>query len=373
MGIIPELKETYEYYKFLDKCSLNKIIAESISDYVKMYLLEEDKEEIINKFGSIDSFTCIMAENFTRNEGKFLITEDNVNEFAGFVGKLGAQGIKQAFKWGVKGGLKKGISQGVKVMAKSVSKRLGSQGAKDVLNFVGKRSMGRITFTDLGKYASREVVKGAAPKLTKQLEKQGIWLAKNTGMDGSVMTTFMNKFAIGPTGCDSKLWTKAFKNVAKRYHGGMNLTDDLVVKEYNILASKAGKSVIGNIARKSTGSAIGAEVGNAANKSFARKVGGALLKSPIVLANGAGKILKKAGMFCLKHTTAAVVGSFFIYQGWLWIKGEDCLLRRITKSISNGSGNKGNSTYGSNIDSYIYPKVYGKNYIEENPEDYRII
>lgn len=394
MGITKELKDTYEYYKFLDKCSLNNIISEDIRDYVNMYLLEEDKEDIINEFGSVDSFSHIMAENFTRNDGNFLITEENVSEFAGFLGKLGVKGVKQGLKWAFKGGVKKGVSQGVRVMGKSVSKRLGSQGAKDALKFVGKKSMGRLTITDVGKYVSRDVVKGAAPKLTRELEKQGTWLVKNSGMDAAQMSTFMQKYAVGPQGCDKKLWTKAFKNTVKNFNGGVNMTDDLVIKEYNALVAKAGKqtlrttaghtigggvgSGVGTAVRGGTaGTAVGGAVGGTTAGSVAGMAGRALLKAPIVLAKGTGKILKKVGLFCLRHPIKAAIGAIVIYQGWKWIKGKDGLFRRIQRTINRltsggGAGDVGSAYLSSSLEA-VYPKSYGAKYLGENPEDYRVI
>ena len=381
MGIINELKETYEYYKFLDKCSLNNIIAEDISDYVNMYLLEEDKEDIINEFGSVDSFSHIMTENFTRNDGNFLITEENVSEFAGFLGKLGVQGAKQGLKWALKGGVKKGVSQGVRVMGKSVSKRLGSQGAKDALKFVGKKSMGRLTITDVGKYVSRDVAKGAAPKVERQLEKQGAWLVKNSGMDAAQMSTFMQKYAVGPQGCDKKLWTKAFQNTAKRFNGGVEMTDDLVIKEYNALAAKAGKQTLGTTAGRTIGSGVGGGAGTAVRGgttgSIAGRAGRALLKAPIILAKGTGKVLKKVGLFCLRHPIKAAIGAIIIYEGWKWIKGKDGLFRRIQRIINSltsggGAGAGGGAYLPASLEA-VYPKSYGAKYLGENPEDYRVI
>lgn len=398
MGITKELKETYEYYKFLDKCSLNNIIAEDIRDYVNMYLLEEDKEDIINEFGSVDSFSHITAENFTRNDGNFLITEENVSEWAGFLGKLGVQGVKQGLKWAFKGGVKKGISQGVKVMGKSASKRLGAQGAKDVLKFVGKKSMGRITYTDVGKYVSRDLVKGATPKVARQLEKQGAWLAKHSGMDATQMSTFMQKYAVGPHGCDPKLWTKAFQNTAKNFNGGVKMTDDLVIKEYNALAAKAGKQTLGTTAGKAIGGGVGSGAGTAVRGgaagtaaggaaggavggttagSIAGRAGRALLKAPIVLAKGTGKVLKKVGLFCLRHPIKAAIGAIIIYEGWKWIKGKDGLFRRIQRIInalrSGGGAGAGGGAYLPASLEAVYPKSYGAQYLGENPEDYRVI
>lgn len=104
-----------------------------------------------------------------------------------------------------------------------------------------------------------------------------------------------------------------------------------------------------------------------------RKVG----KGIWTLLKGTGKIIKRAGLFCLKHPalTKLAVTSIIIYEGWMWIKGEDGLFRRIYKWIT-GSGKEGkkedSSVSVNTLGSDVYSKAYGSQYADANPEDYRI-
>lgn len=338
MGIINEIKHIYDALNTINKYELNEIIAERIAMYSYSFLNEDYICEIKKEFGSVESFANILAENFTRNNGSFdnlLINEGIENESLwGGLSKL-FKGGKRILKNGGKGILRKitGKPTG------RVVERFGKQELDNVAKFVGKRP-GNVGHMDIAKYVTNGMTKNANRDVARQLEKQAAWLSKNTSMNTKQMSEFMQKYSYCPSDCDPKLWKQAFEEEAKLFRGGINLEKGLVRSRYNALARAAGKTSSRQLSSM------------AGRTTITRR-----------MLNGVKKITKGIWKF------VKVGGIILLLAGGVWYFWDD-----IKGWIQKMVGNTGGSNYytGNSLNG-LYPKIYGKDYIGENPEDYRII
>lgn len=339
MGIINEIKHVYESLNKLNRYELNSIIAERIATYSYTVLNEDELSAIKKEFGSVESFSNILAESFTRNNGSlddFTINDNELNE-----GKVGL----------IKGGwnlLRKGGSGIVRrITGKPVGKvveRFGARELDDIAKFTGKTAR-TVGHTDIAKYVTRNLTKNANEKVVRNLEKQACWLSKNTNMNAKQMEAFMQKYAKCPADCDPKLWKQAFEEEAKLFSSGTKLENGLVRARYNAIARATGK----------TGRAVASSAGKTTitrrmfngTKSFGKWIGKKIV----------WKFVKWGGIIYL-----LCLGGKYVWDNrkQLWAKTQEHL------GIGAGSG------IGSGIDG-VYPKIYGKDYFSENPEDYRII
>ena len=339
MGIINEIKHVYESLNKLNRYELNSIIAERIATYSYTVLNEEELSAIKKEFGSVESFSNVLAESFTRNDGSFdnfAINEDEINE-----GKVGI--IKGAWNLLRKGG--RGVVR--RLTGKPVGKvveRFGARELDDIAKFTGKTAR-TVGHTDIAKYVTRNLTKNANTKVVRNLEKQACWLSKNTNMNAKQMEAFMQKYAKCPADCDPKLWKQAFEEEAKLFSSGTKLENGLVRARYNAIARTAGK----------TGRAVASSAGKT---TITRR-----------MLNGLGRFGKWIGKKIVWKLIKWGGIIYLLYRGvkYLW-DNRQWIAEHF--GIGNGSGNGiGN---GSGLDE-VYPKIYGKDYLSENPEDYRII
>jgi len=342
MGIINEIKHVYDALNKLNRYELNNIIAERITIYSYSFLDENEIRAIKNEFGSVESFSNILAESFTRNNGSF----DNFTLNEGISNESLWSGAAKLLKGGkrIAGNGAKWV--GRKMTGKPVGKvveRFGKQELDDIAKFVGKH-VDDVTHVDIGKYVTKNLTKNANKSVVKQLEKQASWLSKNTNMNAKQMEEFMAKYAKCPSDCDPKIWKKAFEEEAKAYHSGVKMENGLVRARYKALARESGK--------------IGTSVAETAGKtSLTRKMfnGVKWLGKKIFSWN----FIKIGGLIYLVY-----LGKKYLWDKVKgWVLGED--------------GNSGNSEWsGALMDGSlesVYPKTYGREYLGENPEDYRII
>jgi len=330
MGIINEITHVYNAIKSLNRYEINGIISEHLSEYSYNFLTEYELDEIRSEFGSVESFSKILAETFTRNDGSFdnvMINEMSIDENA-------AKGIK----------ILKNAGRGVirRLTGKPVGKvveRFGKRELYDIAKFSGKE-VSKVGHKDIGRYVTRELAKNTNRNVAKQLEKQAAWLSKNTNMNARQMEEFMAKYAKCPGDCDPKLWKMAFEEEAKMFNNGAKLENGLVRARYNTLARTAGRGVT-------------------------------------TAAGSAGKTTMTRGMFRgLKNFGKRTLWKFvkwggiiFLLIGGIWYFWDDIsgwVKRKIGTSDESSVTNRGS------IDG-IYPKTYGVEYRSENPEDYRII
>lgn len=338
MGIINEIKHIYDALNAINKYELNEIIAERIVMYSYGFLNEDDICAIREEFGSVESFANILAENFTRNNGSF----DNL---------LINEGIENESIWGslpklFKGGMRTLKNGGKKILGKITGKqtgkfveRFGKQELDNVANFVGKQS-DKIGHMDIAKYVTNGMTKNANRDIAKEVEKQAAWLSKNTNMNMKQMGEFMQKYSRCPGDCDPKLWKQAFEEEAKLFRGESKLEKGLVRSRYNALAMAAGKTSsrqLSNMAGRTT---------------ITRR-----------MLNGVKKITKGIWKF------VKVGGIILLLAGGIWYFWDD-IKGWLQKAFGKA---RGSNYYTGNSLSGLYPKIYGKDYIGENPEDYRII
>ena len=340
MGIINEIKHVYESLNKLNRYELNSIIAERISAYSYTVLNEEEIRAIKNEFGSVEYFSNVLAESFTRNNGSFddfTINEGTISEGGwGSVVKVAKGG------WNL---LRRGGKHVVrKITGKPVGKvveRFTVHELDDIAKYAGKAAKD-VSHADIAKYVTRRLTKNANRNVVKQLEKQAKWLSKNTNMNAKQMEEFMAKYAKCPPDCDPKIWKKAFKEEAKAFTGGTKLEKGLVRARYNALARGTGK-VGGSVVR------------SAGKTSLTRRMFKGLAK---IAGKVVWKIVKVGGIL------------YLIYKGLKYVWDHRA---EIWQAI-NGGGAGGGSGSGSSAEmDSIYPKIYGKDYLNEDPEDYRII
>lgn len=340
MGIVNEIKHVYKELNNINRYELNSIIAERISNYSYRFLNEDEISAIKSEFGSVETFSSILAESFTRNNGSF----DNISINEGVANEGIWGGIAKLFKGGkrliTKGG--KGlIRRATGKPAVNVVARFGKNELSDIAKFTGK-SVKNIGHTDIAKYVTRNMTKNANRNVAKQLEKQAAWLSKNTNMNAKQMEVFMQKYAKCPADCDPKIWKQAFEQEAKLFNGSTKMENGLVRARYNAIARASGK----------TGRSI---VSSAGKTTLTRR-----------MLDGIKKFGKRAIIWKFIKIGGII---YLLYLGhkYLWDKIKGWVEEHLGISSNGGSGLIGNEM------NDIYPKIYGKDYLSENPEDYRII
>lgn len=335
MGIINEIKHVYESLNKLNRYELNSIIAERIATYSYTVLNEDELSAIKKEFGSVESFSNILAESFTRNSGSFDKFILNESLWGGALKLL--KGGKRIFSKGGKGIFRRMAGKPVG----KVVERFGARELDDIAKFAGK-SVRDVSHVDIGKYITRGMTKNASKNVAKQLEKQASWLSKNTNMSAKQMEEFMQKYSKCPADCDPKIWKQAFEKEAKLFNNGVALENGLVRTRYNAIAKGLGKNG-------------GALVKSAGKTTITRR----MLDGVKKFTKGVWRFIKWSGIICL------VIGGTLYF--WDDIRG--WVEKTFGIKLPGGSGGERIST---RMDD-IYPKIYGKDYLRENPEDYRII
>lgn len=335
MGIINEITHIYNALSKLNRYELNGIISEHISEYSYKFLTEAELCDIKRNFGSVESFSNILAESFTRNNGSFdtlFINENTVDESTW--GSLG-RGVKNLFTKGSRGVARRMAGKPVG----NVVKRFGKSELSDIAKYTGKQ-VSNLTHKDIGRYAARNLTQNANKNVVKQLEKQAAWLSKNTNMNSVQMEEFMRKYAKCPADCDPKIWKKAFEEEAKLFNNGTKLDNGLIRARYNAIAKESG----------------------AGGRNLARSAGKTTITRRML--SGLKKFGKRAVWKFIKW--GGIIYLLYLGVRYFWddIKG-------WIKAGGRSSGSSRSSL--TNNLSGLYPKTYGVNYRGENPEDYRII
>lgn len=339
MGIINEIKHVYEALNKLNRYELNSIIAERIATYSYTVLNEDELRAIKKEFGSVESFSNVLAESFTRNDGSlddFTISDNELNE-----GKAGL--INGAWRL-LRGGGERIVRRLTGKPVGNVLKRFGTHELDDIAKFSGKTAR-TVGHTDIAKYVTRNLTKNANENVVRNLEKQACWLSKNTNMNAKQMEAFMQKYAKCPGDCDPKLWKQAFEEEAKLFSGGTKLENGLVRARYNAIARTVGK----------TGRAVESSAGKT---TITRR-----------MFYGIKRLGKRTGRKII--WTFVKLGGiiYLLYRGtkYLWNNMRGWVSRHIGIGTTGTSGSIGNGM------DEVYPKIYGNDYLGENPEDYRII
>ena len=323
MGIINELKYTYDACGNMRKYELNEILAEKISKYISYTCNEGEIKAINDEFGCINACSRVLAENFTSNNGSF--KEELLNE--NIFGKAGGKGL---------GMLGKLLSRKLtgKLTGK-VASRFGRATLVDAAKFAGKKTVKELTHKDMGKFIVKDMVKNANPKVAKALEKDAAWLSKNTNMSAQQIESFVRKNSSCPAGCDPKLWKKAWKEEAKNFHNGVNINGNAVKARYNVLAKASGKAAYGSAPQTLTGK---------------------ILQGAANLLGKGWKIIKIGGkLFLLGAAGWFILGKTGLWEKWF-----------------GGSSSDENSEGEQTNNNDVYSKEYGQAYLDANPDDYRL-